>query len=95
MTNIERIRRIEESLDKDVRPALRADGGDIELVDVEKTPEGPRVTVSLRGRCAGCAASGLTLQHFVEQTLRERVDPEIRVAAEETAEASGESGGGR
>ncbi|MHC4250732.1 MAG: NifU family protein, partial [Planctomycetota bacterium] len=91
MTNLERIRRIEESLEKDVRPALRADGGDIELVDVEKTPDGPRVTVSLQGRCAACVSSGMTLRHFVEQTLRERVDPEIRVVEEETAEAPGGS----
>jgi NifU-like protein len=87
MTNLERIKRIEESLEKDIRPALRADGGDIELIDVEKTPEGPLVTVSLRGRCAACASSGLTLRHFVEQSLREHVDPQIRVVEEETAEA--------
>jgi len=88
MTNLERIRRIEESLEKDIRPALRSDGGDIELVDVEKAPEGPRVTVNLKGRCAGCAASGATLKHFVEQTLRERVDPEIHVIENETDEGA-------
>jgi NifU-like protein len=90
MTNLERIKRIEESLEKDVRPALRADGGDIELIDVEKTPEGPRVTVSLQGRCAVCSSSGVTLRHFVEQTLRERVDPEIHVVEEEAVRAAGE-----
>ena len=90
MTNLERIKRIEEAIEKDIRPALRADGGDIVLVDVEKTPEGPRVTVSLRGRCAACISSGMTLRHFIEQTLRERVDPQILVVEEEAAQAAGE-----
>ena len=50
MTNLQRIRMIEEALEADIRPALTADRGDIELVDVE----GTKVTVGLRGRCAGC-----------------------------------------
>ena len=75
LTNIERIRRIQEALDRDIRPALQADGGDVELVDVE----GTRVTVGLRGRCADCHAAPVTLGQLVEARLRELVDPEIEV----------------
>ena len=82
MTNLERIRRIEATLERDVRPALKADGGDIELVDVETTSDGPRVTVRLTGRCAACTASGQTLRNFVEVKLREAVEPEIAVVEE-------------
>jgi len=75
LTNIQRIRKIEDVLEREIRPALRADGGDIELVDVE----GTRVTVSLSGRCQGCTAAGVTLHNVVESKLREVVDPEIEV----------------
>lgn len=55
-----------------IRPALQADGGDVELVDVV----GGRVEVRLKGACAGCPMSVLTLQMGIEQVLKERV-PEV------------------
>jgi NifU-like protein len=75
MTNLERITKVTEALDRDIRPALQADGGDVELIDVE----GSRVIVALRGRCTSCFAAGATLHNVVEAKLREKVDPEIRV----------------
>jgi len=78
MTNIERMRRIEEAIAREIRPALQAEGGDVELIDVE----GPRVTVGLRGRCAECKAADVTLSKVVEARLRELVDPEIVVVEE-------------
>ncbi len=51
----------------DVRPALQADGGDIELVDV--TDDGV-VQVRLQGACAGCPMSQLTLTQGVERHLK-------------------------
>ena len=50
----------------DIRPALQADGGDIELVDV--TDDGV-VQVRLMGHCAGCPMSQMTLTHGVERHL--------------------------
>jgi Fe-S cluster biogenesis protein NfuA len=50
-----------------VRPYLRADGGDIELVGVD----GPNVRVRLSGACAGCPSSHLTLSMGIETALRE------------------------
>ena len=82
MTNLQRIRRIEEVLDREIRPALKADGGDVELVDVERSDDHAKVTVSLKGRCAGCAASGATLHDFVEKKLRESVEEGIEVVEE-------------
>ncbi len=83
MTNLDRSRRVERTLEDDVRPALQADGGDIELVDVERTSDGTRVTVRLTGRCASCAAAGTTLRDFVEMKLRENVDPDVEVVEED------------
>jgi len=75
LTNVQKIRLIEEVLEREVRPALRADGGDIELVDVD----GDRVVVSMRGRCANCPASGTTLDQHVGKKLRELVHPDLFV----------------
>jgi len=57
-----------------IRPALQADGGDIELIDI--TEDGV-VMVALRGSCAGCPMSQMTLTHYVEQTMKEMV-PEVK-----------------
>jgi NifU-like protein len=75
LTNIQKIRMIEDALEREVRPELRKDGGDIELVDVD----GDKVLVKMRGRCASCAASQVTLEHYVESKLRELVTPELFV----------------
>jgi NifU-like protein len=75
LTNLQRMRLIEEVLEKEIRPRLQLDGGDIELADIE----GLSVTVNLRGRCTGCPASQATVQGTVQAILREKVDPEIVV----------------
>lgn len=75
MTNIQKIGLIQETIEKEIRPALRADGGDIELIDVV----GNRVIVAFRGTCAECPASGVTIASVVEKKLREFVSPEITV----------------
>jgi NifU-like protein len=75
LTNIQKIKLIEETLEREVRPALRADGGDIELIDID----GDKVMVSLRGTCSSCAASQATLGQFVQSKLREFVTPELSV----------------
>ncbi len=75
MTNLQKIKKIEETLEREIRPALRQDGGDIELVDVV----GNRVLVATRGACATCQASAQTLENFVEKKLRELVWHELVV----------------
>ena len=56
-----------------IRPAVQADGGDIELVDVN--PEGV-VQIRFHGACHGCPSSTMTLQMGIERNLRDRV-PEV------------------
>ena len=55
-----------------IRPALQADGGDIELHDVDETTG--VVTVRLLGACGTCPASTQTLHAGVERIMRDRVD---------------------
>lgn len=69
MTTLEKIKRIEEVIEREIKPTLKKDGGDIHLIDVD----GDFVTVSLRGACANCYSSRTTLKEYVEKKLREQV----------------------
>lgn len=75
LTNIQKIRLIEDGLEREIRPNLKKDGGDIELIDVE----GNNVLVKFHGMCASCNKSQLTLKHYVEAKLKELVTPELTV----------------
>jgi NifU-like protein len=75
LSNIQKMKRIEEVIDREIRPSLQHDGGDIELIDVI----GNRVVVATRGTCAVCKASEQTLKNFVESKLQELVWPELVV----------------
>lgn len=75
LTNLERVKRIEEVVEREIRPWLRNDGGDIEIIDIDRT----KVTVALRGTCSNCRVSQFTLKSVVEQKLRELVDETIHV----------------
>ncbi len=69
MTTLQKIKKIEEVLEREIRPGLRKDGGDIELLDVD----GDFVSVSLRGACKSCSKSQTTIKEYVEKKLRELV----------------------
>ena len=63
--------KIEAAL-KEIRPSLQADGGDVELVDVENGI----VKVRLTGACGGCPMSQMTLKQGIERRIKEAI-PEI------------------
>lgn len=77
LTNIQKIAMIQEVIQKEIRPLLQADGGDLELVDVD----GNRVIVSLRGMCTGCLMSDVTVKN-IEKKLRELVSEDLAVEVE-------------
>ena len=66
--------RVEEVLQK-IRPSLQADGGNVELVDVNE--ENGVVKVKLTGACSGCMLSQLTLKMGIEKILKENI-PEVK-----------------
>jgi NifU-like protein len=74
LTNLRKMQLIQDVLEKEVRPQLWADGGDLELIDID----GAKVQVAFRKACAGCVSSGYTAR-FVEQKLRELVADDITV----------------
>ena len=61
----------------EIRPQLQADGGDIELVDVDHGI----VKVKLKGACAGCPMSTMTIQWGVEKQLKKKIPEIVKVEA--------------
>lgn len=60
-----------------IRPSLQADGGDVELVDVKDGV----VSVRLKGACAGCPMSTMTLKKGIERFLKEKISAVKEVVA--------------
>jgi len=75
LTNIQKMQLIQQTINEQIRPALRAHGGDIELTDVE----GNKVIVAFRGMCAQCMLAEYTMKDVVEAKLREFVADELYV----------------
>ncbi len=75
LTNLERISLSQRIIENEIKPKLKADGGDIELVDIDRN----KVYVKFLGTCLGCPSSGITLKGFVEAKLKELVDSQIQV----------------
>ncbi len=65
--------KVKAALDK-IRPMLQADGGDVELVEVD---EDGVVKVRLQGACAGCPMSQMTLKSGIERMLKQEI-PEVK-----------------
>ena len=64
--------KVESALEK-VRPSLQADGGDVQLIDVD---DDGVVKVTLQGACAGCPMSQMTLKMGIEKILKQNI-PEV------------------
>jgi NifU-like protein len=75
LTNIQKIQLIQETINEQIRPALRNHGGNIELIDVD----GNKVIVAFRGMCAQCKLAEFTMKDVVEAKLREFVSEELFV----------------
>jgi NifU-like protein len=75
LTNIQKIQLIQQTINEQIRPALRAHGGNIELIDVE----GNKVVVAFRGMCAQCKLADFTMKDVVEAKLREFVSEQLFV----------------
>ncbi|OCQ90405.1 Fe-S cluster assembly protein NifU [Oscillatoriales cyanobacterium USR001] len=77
LTTVQKISLIQKVLLEEVRPLLIADGGDVELYDVE----GDTVKVLLKGACGSCPSSTATLKGLIETTLKEKVLSNLVVQA--------------
>ncbi len=77
LTNLQKIALIQDVIEKEIRPRLQADGGDLELIDID----GNKVIIALRAMCTDCKMAAVTLKD-IEQKLRTLVVPDIVVEAE-------------
>jgi len=77
LTNIQKMALIQDVLEKEIRPRLQADGGDLDLIDID----GNRVIVGLRGMCIDCPMGNMTI-NGIENRLKEVTSEEIKVVAE-------------
>jgi len=75
LTNIQKIQLVQQTINEQIRPALRGHGGNIELIDVE----GDKVIVAFRGMCAQCKLAEFTMKDVVEAKLREFVSDSVYV----------------
>ena len=75
LTTVQKVFRVQEVIDKEIRPLLEHDGGSIELVDLN----GNNVIVRLTGRCSSCPSAGVTLKYTVQDKLREFVSSDLIV----------------
>ena len=80
MTIVEKLQLIQDTLEREVKPLLKADGGDLDLIDIV----GNRVIVAFRGACAKCQVAEFTMKEVVETKLREFVAPDLVVEEDET-----------
>lgn len=71
----EQVKLIQDVLEPEVMPALRMDGGGLEIMDIE----GADILIRYYGACGGCPISETATLPFIEYTLQEKVDPRIRV----------------
>jgi len=84
MTSCKMVKKVNETIEdkvqkaiQEVRPNLQADGGDIELLGVENGI----VKVKLKGACAGCPMSTMTIQWGVENYLKKKIPEVVKVEA--------------
>ncbi len=79
------IRKIEALFDEQVRPALAAHGGNVEIVDIDNG----KLFVKLSGGCQGCSSSSATLKDGIERMIKQTF-PEIEEVVDLTDHESGE-----
>ena len=66
---------IQKTIDEFVRPALQGDGGDLTLVSFENNV----LTIRYQGACGSCPHASMGTLRFIEQTLKEKINPDITV----------------
>lgn len=77
LTNIQKIGLIQQIIEKEIKPSIKGDGGEIELIDIE----GNKVLINLKGKCTECIMSSLTIDG-IQKKLRELVSEDIIVEVE-------------
>jgi len=79
MTLVQKIKAIDSVIDESIRQFLIMDGGNMEVLDVKQNGQYTDVYIRYLGACSGCASSTTGTLYAIESTLKEKLDPNIRV----------------
>ena len=79
LTLIQKHKKVDKAITESILPILNADGGSVEVVDMQEVDEYTDVYIKYKGACAGCAASRTGTYEAIGDTLRKKVDKSIRV----------------
>jgi NifU-like protein len=79
LSSFKKFKAIEKVLDAEVRPALHQDGGDVDVEDFRMEGDVPVVTISYQGACLGCMSATVGTLGFIENILKDKLDPDFRV----------------
>lgn len=79
MTIVQRIKKVDEVLDADIRPMLIMDGGNMEIIDIKENIPHYDIYIRYLGACSGCASGDTGTLYAIESVLRQKVDENIRV----------------
>jgi len=80
MTLVGQLKAVESVIDQEIRPMLMMDGGNMEILDLQKDAEGKfDVYIRYMGACSGCASGATGTLYAIENVLQENLSPNIRV----------------
>jgi NifU-like protein len=79
LSSFRKFKAIERVLDAEIRPALHQDGGDVDVEDFRMDGDVPVVTIVYQGACLGCMSATVGTLGFIENILKERLDPAFKV----------------
>ena len=77
--SFKKFKAIERVLDAEVRPALHQDGGDVDVEDFRMDGDVPVATITYKGACLGCMSATVGTLGFIENILKEKLDPAFKV----------------
>lgn len=79
MTVVGQLKAVEATLDEHIRPMLMMDGGNMDIVDIQKADEHIDIYIRYLGACDGCASSATGTLYAIEEVLKEKLSEKIRV----------------
>jgi len=79
MTIVQKIKAVDKVVDDNIRQMLIMDGGDMEILDIKDNGENIDIYIRYLGACNGCASASTGTLFAIENILKEKLDPNIRV----------------
>jgi NifU-like protein len=79
MTMVQKIKKVEATLDEYIRPMLVMDGGNMEVIDIKENLPHFDIYIRYLGACSSCASGSTGTLYAIESVLRQKVDENVRI----------------